>query len=113
MLCHSLESAVWRKIPSTRHFWCVKPTGDYEADCQTGTRLALDYLRHRATEDQNTHGSLLQHIVGDMPRSLTGVEIGFLTLVDFAATAGKGRAEQIAAYWDKCRIQRAAKKRAA
>jgi hypothetical protein len=85
-----------------RHFWRVKPTGDYGADCEIGTRLGLEYLAY-----QNSHeASCLQHIVEDMPRDLTGVEIGFLTIVAHAAVAGENRAEEIAAYWDRCDTER-------
>ena len=80
-----------------QHFWRVNRSGDYGADCELGERLALEYLAFQEANDQSS----LQHIVADMPRELTGVEIGFLTLVSFAAGAGADRARQIAAYWDK------------
>ena len=57
-------------------FWHVIPTGDDWADCETGTRLGLEYF----AEQVNT-GGFLQWIVQDMPRKLTGVEVGFLTIV--------------------------------
>ena len=85
-----------------RHFWRVKPSGDYGADCELGTRLGLEYLAYQNTVE----GSYLQQIVADMPRNLTGVEIGFLTMVSFAAGAGAHRAREIAAYWGRCEAER-------
>ena len=85
-----------------RHFWLVKATGDYGADCDLGTRLGLEYLAYQNTRE----GSYLQHIVADMPRNLTGVEIGFLAMVSFAAGAGAHRAREIADYWDRCEAER-------
>jgi hypothetical protein len=89
------------KLP--RCFWRVTPSGDYGADCELGQRLALEYLAFQEAAD----GSSLQHIVADMPRELTGVEVGFLTMVSFAAGGGAYRARQIAAYWDECARARA------
>ena len=81
------------------NYWNVKATGDYDKDCALGGRLALEYL---AFEEQDRGGpGLLQHIVADMPRDFTGVEVGFLTMVSWAAAAGAHRAREIAAYWDK------------
>jgi hypothetical protein len=86
---------------SPRCFWHVKPSGDYGKDCETGRRLALEYL---ALEEEDTGGpGHLQHIVMDMPRALTGIEIGFLTMVSYAAGAGAERAREVSAYWDRCR----------
>lgn len=42
---------------------------------------------------------LLQVIVGDMPREHTGIEIGFLGLVDFAARSGVATAERTYERW--------------
>ncbi|RWL16569.1 MAG: hypothetical protein E5X61_33095 [Mesorhizobium sp.] len=64
-----------------RHFWRVQPSGDYNADCLTGRKAALQYL---AYEEADKGGGLLAHIVGDMPRELTGIEVGFLQIVCFA-----------------------------
>ncbi len=67
-----------------RCFWNVKPTGDYVEDCDTGQRLALEYLRFIAAGNVPD----LPAIVGDMPRPLTGIEVGFLSLVGSAAQTG-------------------------
>jgi len=84
-----------------RCFWNVNATGDYGRDCRTGQALALEFL---AFEEADAGGpGYLPMIVGDMPRPLTGVEIGFLTLTSFAAGAGAARAQEIASYWDSCR----------
>ncbi|KSV84561.1 hypothetical protein N183_12100 [Sinorhizobium sp. Sb3] len=83
-----------------RCFWHVAPTGNYGHDCRTGNRYALEYL---AYEEGAVCGSgILNLIVNDMPRPLTGIENGFLSMVCFAAGAGAHRARQIKAYWDKC-----------
>jgi hypothetical protein len=83
-----------------RCFWHVKPSGDYGKDCVTGRALALEYL---ALEEEDTGGQgYLPLIVGDMPRALTGIEVGFLTMVSYAAGAGAQRARKINAYWDRC-----------
>jgi hypothetical protein len=81
-----------------RCFWNVKATGDYGADCRTGNRLGLEYL---AFEERDHDGpGHLQHIVMDMPRKLTGIEIGFLTMVSYAAGAGANTAREVSDYWD-------------
>ncbi|MER9167319.1 hypothetical protein NKI12_08030 [Mesorhizobium australicum] len=84
----------------SRHFWRVQPTGDYRLDCQTGTKAALQYLAYE--EADRGGGGILQHIVSDMPRALTGIEVGFLQMVAFAASAGAYRAREIDAYWTRC-----------
>ena len=81
-----------------RCFWNVTATGDYTQDCDTGERLALEYL---AFEEAAVEGpGHLQMIVKHMPRAFTGVEVGFLQMVSFAAGAGAKEARRISAYWD-------------
>jgi len=70
---------------SRRCFWHVSPTGNYLADIETGNWLAVEYLDH----DQGGRPPL-QWIVGDMPRELSGIEIGFLRLIGLAAVASGG-----------------------
>ncbi len=65
--------------------WQVQPTGDWSADCDIDSRLALEYLEAGA----ESHAPSLQRIVADMPRGLTGVEVGFLSVIRAAATADK------------------------
>jgi hypothetical protein len=84
-----------------RCFWNVAATGDYTQDCDTGARLALEYLAFEEA-DVGTPGHL-QWIVEDMPRTFTGVEVGFLQMVSFAAGAGAKEARRISAYWDSCK----------
>jgi hypothetical protein len=67
-----------------------------------GKRLALEYL---AFEEVSDGGGDLPLIVSDMPRRLTMVEIGFLTMVSLAAAAGAFRARQIAKYWEEMNAQ--------
>ena len=70
-----------------RCFWHVKPSGNYVADCVTGEKLALEYL---AFEEEDVGGAgHLPSIVSDMPRALTGIEEGFLSMVSYAARAGQ------------------------
>ena len=84
-----------------RCFWNVAATDEYDQDCNTGVRLALEYL---AFEEANVGGAgHLQMIVKDMPRAFTGVEVGFLQMVSFAAGAGAKEARRISAYWDSCK----------
>ena len=45
-------------------------------------------------------------IVSDMPRRLTMVEIAFLQMVSFAASAGAFEARRIAKYLDEMSAQR-------
>jgi hypothetical protein len=82
-----------------RCFWNVTPTGDYWRDCVIGRALGLEYL---ALEEADAGGpGHLSNIVADMPCALTGVEVGFLTMVAYAAGAGATRARAISAYWDE------------
>ncbi|AVA20652.1 hypothetical protein [Rhizobium sp. NXC24] len=89
-----------KKGQHNRCFWNVSGTGDYAVDCMIGERLALEYLQYE--EDDVGGSGCLNLIVNDMPRPLTGVEHGFLTMVALQARAGRGRARQIFAYWEKC-----------
>lgn len=82
-----------------RHFWRVSPSGDYTLDCKIGRAFALQYL---AYEEANLDGSgILNLIVADMPRPLTGLENGFLQMVCFAASAGGHEARRVDAYWKR------------
>jgi hypothetical protein len=85
-----------------RCFWSVKPIGDYEADCRTGNAHALAYLRYLRAEGSRGPGHL-SLIVGDMPREITGIEVGFLSIIDHAARTGLPAAELLVAYWEQCR----------
>lgn len=83
-----------------RLFWNVSASGNYTIDCELGGRLAVEYLTY---EEQDEGGAgLLQLIVRDMPRDLTGVELTFLQLVALQAKVGRGRARQITEYWSRC-----------
>ena len=84
--------------PDGRTFWNVTPTGDYTTDCDTGERLALEYLT--AIEAGADH--FLPTIVKQMPRQQSGIEVGFLTMVAMAAQAGADNARRVSAYWDRC-----------
>jgi hypothetical protein len=92
-------SFVDSRRPGRRFCWNVTPTGNYGEDCCIGRRLALEYLAFEESDDQGP--GYLQKIVEDMPRELTGVEVGFLTMVSYAAGAGAYRARQVSAYWDE------------
>jgi hypothetical protein len=86
-----------------RCFWNVAGTGDYNQDCKIGEQLALEYLAFEEAEEDG--GGNLQMIVGDMPRPLTGVEIGFLIMVSLAAGAGAAEARRVAKHWQKMSAQ--------
>lgn len=59
----------------------------------------LAFLRYEAALDHNVHPYALPWIIGDMPRKLSQIEIGFLTIIGIAAAAGLHDAERVAAYW--------------
>ena len=96
-----------RKHQTPRCFWHVKPTGDYGTDCITGEKYALAYLEYAAALPVNIACGCLPSIVRDMPRNLSGIEVGFLSMIDFAAEAGKHEAMRVSAYWDEYRAKRA------
>lgn len=89
-----------------RCFWNVKSTGVYSIDTEIGSRLAIEYLNYEEcnVDDQG----ILNSIVDDMPRPLTGVEHGFLIMVCFQAKAGRGEAQRISSYWDRAAARRRA-----
>lgn len=86
---------------SPRCFWHVSPTGKWGDDCRTGEMLAVEYLKVQSGKD--APGSFLQWIVEDMPRELTGVEVGFLTIVGHSAAAGAPYGYRLFQYWEQCR----------
>lgn len=74
-----------------RLWWHVEPSGDYGRDCDTGAGYAFAWLRHRQIERFST----LQRIVAAMPRGrLSGVEIGFLWVIEYAAAFGPDATEE-------------------
>jgi hypothetical protein len=83
MSAADLSFVVDRPQPSDksfpRTFWSVTATGDYTADCATGVRLGREYLDYEKREHEGP--PLLPWIVADMPRDLTGIEIGFLSAI--------------------------------
>lgn len=78
-----------------RCFWSVPTRGSYSAECDLGAELALEYL---AFEENNPSCPILNLIVTDMPSPLTGVEVGFLIMVGFAASAGADYARRVRAH---------------
>ncbi|KJC47325.1 hypothetical protein UB31_18905 [Bradyrhizobium sp. LTSP849] len=80
----------------------VKATGDYAADCRTGAALALEFLEFQEANEPG--GAFLAPIIAKMPRVLSGVEIGFLEIVSFAAGAGAQRAREIVKFWESSEI---------
>jgi len=89
---HPIESLpfVEDRVPKSqtdirRCFWNVQPTGDYGEDCNTGQKFAIEYLRYQVSFDSGGH---LAFIVGHMPRETTGIEVGFLSIIDIAAKSG-------------------------
>ena len=69
-----------RKTENKIIFWCVKPSGDYNDDCQTGNtygELAIRYMKQADSK------SLLTWCVLDMPsiKDFSGIEVGFLEFI--------------------------------
>lgn len=79
-------------------WWDVKPTGDYIRDCKTGYRLAFEFMAYQAVSPYGA--PVLQIIAKAMPRDLTGIEIGFFSMIGLAAAAGAAEARRVWAYWD-------------
>lgn len=92
--------------PGHRNFWSVKATGDYNTDCLTGQSYAVQFL----TAEEDSDGTLLQCVAEHMPREFTGVEIGFMQIIGFAAQAGARRGQEIAAYWERADVERRSKR---
>jgi hypothetical protein len=90
------------KSKSGRHFWTVVPTGDFAVDCAIGEKYGLAYLEYLQTTNIT---SLMPQILPQMPRKLTGIEVGFFTMVDHAARAGSSAAFDLAAYWSRCHAE--------
>lgn len=84
-----------------RCFWHVQSSGDYGADCIIGEELALEYINFAALN--TSCPSILGWIVSDMPRELTGVEIGFLDIVACCIPAGAPRAKQVFGFYESHR----------
>jgi len=98
---HPIESLsfVYDRAPKSRTnvqrcLWHVQPTGNYDGDCHTGQLFAIEYLRYRVECEEST--PLLALIIRDMPKGgeHTGIEVGFLELLDIAAHGGHHHAEQ-------------------
>lgn len=73
--------------------WCVKPTGKYGFDCETGFRLANEFLKFIGEQPTIGHSRLLNCIVQEIHegaaagKEFTGVEAGFFMRINEAATA--------------------------
>jgi hypothetical protein len=91
-----------------RVFWAVSPSGDRSADVEAGRQMALEWLR--VVGGLNIGPVLLGWIVKDMPRDLTGLEIGFLCTIGLVAGTNpyaeqvirlrEEEGKRIAAAWD-------------
>jgi len=63
----------WERYPlpffnlEKRSLWDVKPTGDYNTDCETGRAYALEFLQ--SCDGTACWAHLLPQIVGDMIRA--------------------------------------------
>src|ERR1700722_16908709 len=104
-----LDRAPHSRTNVNRCFWAVQPTGDYGHDCQLGGDLAIEYLRFQAEEARllpgSPHGDL-GLIVQDMPSEHTGIEVGFLHLIDHAARHGLSAAEHLHARYRRSEVER-------
>jgi hypothetical protein len=95
------------RVNVKRSFWNVEPTGDYAADCDTGSALAIEYLRFEA--EQATHGDTHGHlgmIVEHMPDKHTGIEVAFFHVIDHAARYGLHAAERLLDHYKRCDLAR-------
>jgi hypothetical protein len=90
-----------RKGRNFRVFWNVRPSGDYVADCAVGQKLASEYLKWLHA----SFGSAvcLSWIVGDMPAEQSGLEVGFLCILAFAAAVGANAGEALVIEYEKRR----------
>jgi hypothetical protein len=103
---HPIESLpfVFDQAPKSRtnpkrSFWHVEPTGDFHKDCRKGSEFAFELLRYEQEEKSGT--SFLAMIVRQMPRDLSGIEVGFLETIGYAAQFGLLQAERRTAYWKR------------
>ena len=94
-----------KKHDLPRNFWNVRPSENYSADCARGVKYALEYLAYRTSIDPNESPDILGWIVCDMPRELTGVEVGFFEIIGAAAGHGAAEGERLARYWADARSQ--------
>lgn len=61
----------------------MSPNDNRQADVERGRQMALEWLRFCGSK--NLGPVLLGWVVGDMPRNLTGLEIGFLNTIGLLA----------------------------
>lgn len=68
-------------------WWHVKPTGDFQADCETGRQYAKEFLEY---DFNQTGPSCLIDVIRDMPDRVTGngVEVGFMAVIGQLANQG-------------------------
>lgn len=66
-----------------RCFWAVSQSGNRRADVAAGRQMAVEWLRFCG--NKNLGPVLLGWSIADMPRNLTGVEIGFLNCIGLLA----------------------------
>lgn len=95
-----------------RCFWVVSPSGDYCADCVTGEKMALELIRYwDAASHRHLHlgaSGMLTSFACDMPPYVTGIEVGFWSIIGAAAQAGSHHGEALAHRWERARESRAA-----
>jgi len=60
------------------------PNGSYGDDCLIGQSYAFEYLQYRI----RTGSGSLPLIAKCMPRKITGIEVGFLSVIDGYALKG-------------------------
>jgi hypothetical protein len=90
---------------SFRCFWSVSPSGDYDADCQAGNLMALEWLRfaQACREGGPAASCTLGWLARDMPTKRTGLEAGFFGIIGYAAEAGAVYAEALVKYRESSR----------
>lgn len=88
--------------PNRRTFWNVES----HSDEWEGYRKALEYLAFEEISRRQGGPGHLPKIVADMPRDIGATEIGFLTLISYAASVGRHEALRVFKYWERCAAQR-------
>jgi hypothetical protein len=66
------------------NFWTVAAAGDWATDCATGRGYAAALIAYL---QESGNAPIMPSVIAAMPRELTGIEIGFLTMVGVAAAS--------------------------
>jgi hypothetical protein len=72
------DPSFFRRAATLENVWAVKPTGNFENDCNRGRAYAQEFAAYGQP-------GLLGHIVKQMPSQHTGIEVGFLNAIASAS----------------------------